>query len=103
MYTFYVILLPTHRRRPVKEISSLDLRKKFGQVLDEVRYRKEPYIIKKNGRRIVVLIDIDVYNASQERLKEEAFIEEYSEERMKEFAVEDKIEKSVFDRVKKTL
>ena len=87
----------------MKEISSLDLRKRFGQVLDEVRYRKEPYIIKKNGRKIVVLMDIDVYNASQEHLKEDAFIEEYSEERIKEFSAEDKIEQSVFDRVKKTL
>ena len=87
----------------MKEINSLDLRKRFGQVLDEVRYRKESYIIKKNGRQIVVLMDIDVYNASQEHFKEEAFIEEYSEERMKEFAEEDKIEKSVFDKVKKTL
>ena len=84
----------------MKEISSLDLRKRFGQVLDEVRRRKEPYIIKKNGRQIVVLMDIDVYKASQEHLKEELFIEEYSQKRMKEFASEDKIEQSIFDRVK---
>ncbi len=87
----------------MKEISSVDLRNKFGEVLDEVRYRKEPYIIKKNGRQIVVLMDIDVYKASQVHFKEEAFIEEYSEERLKEFAAEDKIEKSITDKVKKTL
>ncbi|MBI3313994.1 MAG: type II toxin-antitoxin system Phd/YefM family antitoxin [Candidatus Omnitrophica bacterium] len=87
----------------MKEISSLDLRKKFGEVLDEVRYRKEPYIVKKNGRQIVVLMDIDVYKASQEHFKEEAFIEEYSEERIKEFLQEDNLDPSVFDRVKKTL
>ena len=87
----------------MKEISSLDLRKKFGQVLDEVRYRKEPYIIKKNGRQIVVLMDIDVYKASQENFKEEAFIEEYTEDRIKEFLAEDKIDRSVLEKVKKTL
>ena len=86
----------------MKEISSLDLRKKFGQVLDEVRYRKEPYIIKKNGRQVVVLMDIDVYRASQEHFKEEAFIEEYSEERIKKFLEEDRIDRAVFDKAKKT-
>lgn len=87
----------------MKEISSLDLRRKFGEVLDEVRYRKEPYIIKKNGRRVVVLVDIDVYRASQESLKEEAFIEEYSEERVREFLNEDKVEPSLAAKVKKKL
>lgn len=87
----------------MKEISALDLRKKFGEVLDDVRYHKEPYIIKKNGRQIVVLIDIEVYRASQERFKEEAFIEEYSEDRLKEFLTEDKIDPSLFEQVKQTL
>lgn len=87
----------------MKEINALDLRKKFGEVLDEVRYHKEPYIIKKNGRQVVVLLDIDAYRASQEQFKEEAFIEEYSEERIKEFLKEDKIERPIADRVKKTL
>ena len=87
----------------MKEISSLDLRRKFGEILDEVRYRKEPYIIKKNGRQIVVLMDIEVYRASQEHFKEEAFIEAYSDERIREFLNEDKIDPSLYEQVKKTL
>lgn len=87
----------------MKEISSLDLRRKFGEVLDDVRYRKEPYIIKKNGRQVVVMVDIDVYRALQESLKEEAFIEEYSEDRLREFLDEDKVEPSLAAKVKKTL
>ena len=75
----------------MKEISALDLRKRFGEVLDEVRYRKEPWIIKKNGRAVVVMIDIEVFNAAQENLKEEAFIEEYTNERIKEFLAEDQL------------
>ena len=67
----------------MKEISALDLRKKFGEVLDNVRYGKEPYIIKKNGRQIVVLMDIELYKASQERFQEEVFIEEYSADRVR--------------------
>ncbi len=85
----------------MKEISSLDLRRKFGAVLDEVRYRKEPYIIKKNGREVGVLVDIDVYRASQESLREEAFIEEYSDERIREFLNEDKVEPELAAKIKK--
>ncbi len=86
----------------MKEINALELRKKFGEVIDEVRYRKEPYIIKKNGRRVVVLMDFDFYKTSQENLKEEAFIEEYTEERIKEFLEEDKMVRSMHERVQKT-
>lgn len=87
----------------MKEISSVELRKKFGQVLDEVRYRKVPYLIKKNGRPVGILLDIDVYNASQGHLGEEAFIEEYTDARMKEFLEEDRLERPVIDQIKKTL
>lgn len=74
----------------MKEISALDLRKRFGQVMDEVRYRKEPWIVKKNGRAVMVLMDVEVYRAAQENLREEAFIEEYTDERIKAFLDEDK-------------
>lgn len=87
----------------MKEISSLDLRRKFGEVLDEVRYRKEPYIIKKNGRQVGVIMDIDVYRASQESLREEAFVEEYSNERIQEFLSEDKVEPELAAKVRKKL
>ena len=87
----------------MKEISALDLRKKFGEVIDEVRYRKEPWIVKKNGRPVIVLLDIEVFRASQENLREESFIEEYTEERIKEFLTEDKMDKASFQAVQKTL
>lgn len=87
----------------MKEISALDLRRKFGEVMDEVRYRKEPCVVKKNGRPVIVLLDIEVFRATQENLKEEAFIEEYTEERIKEFLAQDKINPSVFQYVRKSL
>ena len=80
------------KRGPVKEINALDLRRKFGEIMDEVRYRKEPFIVKKNGRAIIVLIDIEAYRATQEHLHDEAFIEEYTDERIKEFSNEDKLD-----------
>jgi len=86
-----------------KEISALELRNHFGEIMDEVRYRREPCIVKKNRRRVIVLIDIDTYEASKSRIEEEAFIEEYSDERIKEFLREDKIDKSLQDKVRKEL
>lgn len=74
-----------------KEINALELRKRFGEIMEEVRYRKEPYIVKRNGRPMIVLLDIETYEASKEQVEEEAFVEEYSKERIKEFLDEDRL------------
>ena len=87
----------------MKEINALDLRRKFGEIVDEVRYRKEPFVVKKNGRAIIVLIDIDAYRATQERLHDEAFIEEYTDERIKEFSDEDKLDPATYEAARKKL
>ena len=86
----------------MKEISALDLRKRFGEIMDEVRYRKEPWIVKKNGRPVIVLLDIEAYRANQEGLKDEAFIEEYTDERIKEFLNEDRIDPASFRAAQKS-
>ena len=87
----------------MKEINALDLRKHFGQIMDEVRYRKEPCVIKKNGRPVIVLVDFDVYKSSQESLREEAFIEEYTKERIREFLEEDRLDKAALAAARKRL
>ena len=87
----------------MKEINALELRKRFGEVMDQVRYGKEPWIVKKNGQPVIVLMDISTFKASQENLGEEAFIEEYSEERFKEFLTEDKLDKATREAAKKSL
>ena len=74
-----------------KEINALDLRKRFGEIMDEVRYRKEPYIVKRNGRAVMVLLDIEAYEASRSNIQDETFIEEYSNERITDFLAEDKL------------
>jgi len=86
-----------------KEINALDLRKRFGEIMEEVRYRKEPYVVKRNGRAMIVLVDIETYEASKENLKEEAFIEEYTDERIAEFAKEDAVDEATRGRVQKIL
>lgn len=87
----------------MKEINALDLRRKFGEIMDEVRYRKEPFIVKKNGRAVIVLMDIDAFRAAQEYLQDEAFIEMYTKERIKEFLTEDKLDSATQERARKKL
>ena len=86
-----------------KEINALDLRKHFGEIMEEVRYRKEPFIVKRNGRPMIVLLDIEAYEASRSRLQEEAFIEEYSDERIAEFLQEDRLDRATQKRARKLL
>lgn len=87
----------------MKEISALDLRKRFGEIMDEVRYRKEPCVVKKNGRPVIVLLDIEAYRATRENFEDEAFIEEYTNERIQEFLGEDRLDHAVFRTAQKSI
>ncbi|HBH96428.1 MAG TPA: hypothetical protein DDX89_01370 [Candidatus Omnitrophica bacterium] len=87
----------------MKEITALELRKRFGEVMEDVRYRKEPYLVKRNGRPMIVLLDIDAYQADESRRKEDVFIEDYTEERLQEFLEEDRLDPGVQARVNRRL
>jgi prevent-host-death family protein len=86
-----------------KEISALELRKHFGEVMEEVRYRREPCIVKRNGRAIIVLLDIETYNGAKEELEEEAFLEEYTKERIAEFLREDQLNSETLKKARQKL
>ena len=86
-----------------KEISALELRQHFGEIIEEVRYRREPCIVKRNNRPMVVILDIEAYEAVKSRLEEEAFIEEYTEERMAEFLKEDRLDQATKKKARKLL
>ena len=86
-----------------KEITALDLRKRFGEVMDEVRYRKEPYVVTRNGRPLIVLLDVEAFRALEAKQQEEAFIEEYTDERVSEFLEEDRLNAQTARSVRKLL
>ena len=86
-----------------KEITALELRKHFGEIMEEVRYRKEPYIVKRNGRPMIVLVGIEAYQTMRERQREGAFIEAYSDERIREFLQEDRVEAATRAKARKLL
>lgn len=87
----------------IKEISALDLRRRFGEIIEEVRYRKSPYIIKRNGRAMVAIIDIDSFEALKQDLTEEAMIEEYSDGRIRAFFREDNLDTETRSKLEKLL
>ena len=45
----------------IREITAMDARKNFGEILNEVKYRHDSVLIKKAGKPIAVLIDVDLF------------------------------------------
>jgi len=45
----------------IREISAMEARKNFGELLNEVRYLHDNIIIKKAGKPIAVLIDMTLF------------------------------------------
>jgi len=86
-----------------KEISALELRNRFGEIMEEVRYRKVPYVVKRNGRPMIVLLDIESFEKIEAGLQDEPFIEEYTKERMEEFLREDRVDPKAVKQARKLL
>ena len=74
-----------------KTISAYKARVNFGQLIDEVRYKKVPYIVEKNSRPAVAIIDIEEYKKL--RQKTSWPIRLYTDREIKNFLEEDKIKK----------
>jgi prevent-host-death family protein len=85
------------------EITALALRQRFGEIMDEVRYRKESYLVTRNGRPLIVLLDVGAFQALEGQRREEAFIEEYSDERVAEFLKEDRVPPQTARKARKLL
>jgi len=45
----------------IREISAMDARKNFGEILNEVKYRHDSILIKKAGKPIAAIIDVDLF------------------------------------------
>ncbi len=76
-----------------RKVSAYQARTRFGEILDRVRYRKEPCIVEKNGRPAAVIVDLEAYRALEALREEDRYIEEYSEERIREFLAADRLSK----------
>ena len=45
----------------IREINAMDVRKNFGELLNEVKYRHDSVLIKKAGKPVAALIDVELF------------------------------------------
>lgn len=86
-----------------RHVSAYKARTRFGEILDTVRYRKEPVVVEKNGKPVAVLVDLGAYRTLEALREEEKFIEDYTDERLKGFLAADRLPRSEYTRAKKRL
>lgn len=55
-----------------KKIGSAEVRRNFGQLLEEVYYRGDTVVVERRGRPMAVLVPLDLYESWQE-LREQFF------------------------------
>jgi len=86
-----------------RRVSAFEALTKFGEILDAVRYRKEPYIVERNGRPAAVIVDLEAYQALETLRDEERYIEEYSDDRMKAFLKADRLPAGLAEKARRKL
>lgn len=86
-----------------KRVSAYEARTRFGEILDLVRYRREPVVIEKNGRPAAVIVDLEAYQALVSLREEERFIEDYTDERLKGFLAADRMPRSELARIRRRI
>ena len=45
----------------IKEVSAVDFRQNLGEMLNQVQYRNDSIVIKKDGKPAAVLIDVELF------------------------------------------
>lgn len=74
---------------PTKTISAYKARVNFGQLIDEVRYNKVPYVVEKNGRPAVAIIDMADFEKFQKKVVWPTRL--YTKKEIQDFLKEDQI------------
>jgi len=77
---------------PSKTISAYKARLNFGQLIDEVRYNKVPYVVEKNGRPAVAIIDVADFEKFQKKIVWPTRL--YTDKEIQDFLKEDQIQKA---------
>lgn len=74
-----------------KTISAHKARINFGQLIDDVRYNKVPYVVEKNGRPAVAIIDVADFERFQKKVIWPTRV--YTDKEIQKFLKEDQIQK----------
>ena len=80
-------------------INMLDFRKSPGEVINKVFYNKKKIILERGKKQMAGLIPIELFK----KLFSDQDIEIYSQERIREFEEEDKMNKNAQAKLKKLL
>ncbi len=72
-----------------KTISAYKARVNFGQLIDEVRYNKVPYVVEKNGRPAVAIIDMADFEKFQKKVVWPTRL--YTKKEIQDFLKEDQV------------
>lgn len=83
----------------LQAISMLEFRRKAGEILDETFYQKGRFLIKRKKKPMAVLIPMEDYQA----YFDDADIEIYTGQRIKEFEKQDRVSKALLAKVKRIL
>lgn len=75
-----------------KTISAHKARINFGQLIDDVRYNKVPYLVEKNGRPAVAIIDVEEYKKLRKKIFWPTRL--YTDKEIQKFFKEDRIQKA---------
>ena len=54
----------------IREVTAMEARTSFGELLNEVRYGKNSILIKRAGKPIAAIIDIDLFEKIRGQLDE---------------------------------
>jgi len=68
----------------MKHISATDVKKRFGEVLEEAML--EPIVIRKNGREVAVLISKAEFDRRDRKLANKSVIQQFHEESIEKYA-----------------
>ena len=73
-----------------KRVSAFEARTHFGEVLDGVRYTREPYVVERNGKPVAAIITYEAFQSVAAQLARSSLIEDYSPKRVRAFLKADR-------------
>ena len=82
-----------------KTISTIQLREKLGEILDQIYYRGDKFIIERKGKSLAVIIPFEEYQKGREYRERSFAVYQKMWEANKEYSAEE-VEKDVAEALK---
>lgn len=56
-----ILVIMTIRPAMIKEVTAVNFRQNLGEMLNQVQYRNDSIVIKKDGKPVAALVDADMF------------------------------------------